>query len=56
MEKLMQQDALALPGVVLQIQIEDDETLADICSGVRRIARRIPQIGGVANFNRAAVK
>jgi hypothetical protein len=56
MEKLMQQNAFAFTRVPLQVEIQNDQTLPYKRSGVRGIARRIPEIRAKADLNWPSVK
>ena len=52
----MQQDALPFVRVMLQIEVENDNSIPDKCGGMRVITRRIAKIRAIADFHRAAVK
>jgi N-acetylmuramic acid 6-phosphate etherase len=53
---LVQQYPAMLPGAGLQGGIENDNAAADECGGVRRIARRVAQIGPVPDCHLPAVE
>jgi hypothetical protein len=56
MEKLMEHDALPLFWIFSQFRIEQNNTPADVRSGVRGMSGRIPEIRTIADGDRTAVK
>ena len=55
-KELVKADAAAFGGVVQQISVEEHEALADEGGSVRRLTRRVAQMGAITDANRPAME